>query len=125
MTAPDRRGRRSRRLAPLLALLVLTAPAAATDYLLYYLGGQSNMDGYGIVKDLPDELKQGVPGVFIFHGNMTMDGTPVDSVDELSAAKAAAVEAGKERVGVVVFRGTERLELEMAAGQMGVNLSGG
>ena len=53
------------------------------------------------------------------------DGTPVDSVDELSAAKAAALEAGKERVGVVVFRGTERLELEMTAGQMGVNLSGG
>ncbi len=51
------------------------------------------------------------------------DGVPVDSVPELSAAKAAATEAGKERVPVVVFRGSERLELEMATGQMGVNLA--
>jgi S1-C subfamily serine protease len=51
------------------------------------------------------------------------DGVRVDSIDELSAAKQGTTEAGKQRVAVVVFRGSQRLELEMAAGQMGVNLS--
>jgi hypothetical protein len=52
------------------------------------------------------------------------DGRPVDSREQLGEAKAAALDAGKERVSVVVYRGNERLELEMATGQMGVNLSG-
>ena len=51
------------------------------------------------------------------------DGTVVDSQVELGAAKAAALEAGKTDVAIVAYRGAERLELEMASGQMGVNLS--
>jgi lysophospholipase L1-like esterase len=50
----------------------------ATDYDLYYLGGQSNMDGYGRVEELPDELSGAVDGVMIFHGNTSADAAPVD-----------------------------------------------
>ena len=43
----------------LLVLVLLggvVAPSAgATVYDLYYLGGQSNMDGYGLVEELPPQ----------------------------------------------------------------------
>jgi hypothetical protein len=47
-------------------------------YKMYYLGGQSNMDGFGYVKDLPADLNRPVDGVFIFHGNSAPDGTEPD-----------------------------------------------
>lgn len=50
----------------------------ADEYRLYYLGGQSNMDGYGYVKELPGEISGEVPGVMIFHGNTSPDGVAVD-----------------------------------------------
>jgi lysophospholipase L1-like esterase len=50
----------------------------ATDYDLYILGGQSNMDGYGRVEDLPEGLNEPVDGVMIFHGNTSADATGVD-----------------------------------------------
>lgn len=40
---------------------------------LFYLGGQSNMDGYGYVKDLPDSLNKTFENVWIFHGNTVKD----------------------------------------------------
>lgn len=49
----------------------------AKEYDLYYLGGQSNMDGYGYVSELPSELNQPVEGVMIFHGNTLPDGGEV------------------------------------------------
>jgi len=51
------------------------------------------------------------------------DGTRIDSIEELTEAKKVATDAGKEVVPVVVYRGSERLELEIATGQLGVNLS--
>ena len=51
------------------------------------------------------------------------DGRRLDSVDDLRAAIGAAVQAGKERIEIVVFRDGERLVLELAAGRMGINLS--
>ena len=45
----------------------------AKDYHLYYLGGQSNMEGLGYVKDLPDSLYSGLSDVMIFHGNNSPD----------------------------------------------------
>lgn len=65
---------------PVLAILALAAPhaAPAADYHLYYLGGQSNMDGYGHTSELPDDLRGPVEGVMIFHGNTAPDATPVD-----------------------------------------------
>jgi len=56
-------------------LLVLTPTfTEAIDFHVHYLGEQSNMDGYELVDQLPDDLKDGVPGVWMFHGNMGTDG---------------------------------------------------
>ena len=52
--------------------------AEAATYDLYYLGGQSNMEGYGRVEELPEELQDPVEGVMIFHGNTAADATPED-----------------------------------------------
>ena len=43
---------------------------------LFYLGGQSNMDGYGYNRDLPDSLNQTYKNVWIFHGNTAGDQQP-------------------------------------------------
>lgn len=40
---------------------------------VFYLGGQSNMDGYGYNKDLPDSLNQSFENIYIFHGNPVKD----------------------------------------------------
>lgn len=49
-----------------------------TTYKLYYLGGQSNMDGFGFVNDLPENLNREINDVKIFHGNTLIDDTIVD-----------------------------------------------
>lgn len=41
---------------------------------VFYLGGQSNMDGYGYTKDLPDSLDKTFDDVYIFQGNSAPDG---------------------------------------------------
>jgi hypothetical protein len=45
-------------------------------YHLYFLGGQSNMAGFGSNSELPSDLEDGVPGVCIFHGNPAPDDAP-------------------------------------------------
>ena len=72
-------------MSPLYPLLVycfgaawLAAPQTPTVYKVYFLGGQSNMDGYGYVTELPESLRQPVHGVMIFHGNPAPDGGEVD-----------------------------------------------
>lgn len=73
-----------RRFQPVLLLLAIvscSAPASTAKgkvYRVYFLGGQSNMEGFGYAKDLPEDLRGPVPGVFIFHGNQSLDGTPED-----------------------------------------------
>ncbi|MDJ0523479.1 MAG: peptide-N-glycosidase F-related protein [Planctomycetota bacterium] len=49
------------------------------------------------------------------------DGKLLNSVDDLRAAIQGA--AGKEKIAVVIYRGAERVELELAPGRMGVNLA--
>ena len=57
-----------------LALIIVVASIwiqcisdrAGTTYQLYYLGGQSNMDGYGLVRELPEDLNAPVKAVMIF-----------------------------------------------------------
>ena len=61
-----------------LAVVLSASVAQAKVYKLYYLGGQSNMDGYGRVNELPGELNRPVQGVMIFHGNTSPDGTAQD-----------------------------------------------
>lgn len=68
---------------PLFAwtLLILTCSSlesSAKDYLVFYLGGQSNMDGYGQNSELPAELAEVQQEVRIFHGNTGVDAAPVD-----------------------------------------------
>lgn len=65
-------------LLALTALLTSFSPAFGEEFHLYYLGGQSNMDGYGFVRDLPDELKESFTSTYIFHGNTSKDTKPVD-----------------------------------------------
>jgi hypothetical protein len=40
---------------------------------VYFLGGQSNMDGYGLVSDLPESLQDSLGGVWMYHGNPALD----------------------------------------------------
>ncbi|MEN8188165.1 MAG: sialate O-acetylesterase [Bacteroidota bacterium] len=40
---------------------------------VFYLGGQSNMDGYGYNSELPDSLKSEFKNVWIYHGNPSAD----------------------------------------------------
>ena len=58
--------------------MVAISSVCADEYHVYYLGGQSNMDGYGYVRELPAELKAESAETFIFHGNTSKDRQPVD-----------------------------------------------
>jgi hypothetical protein len=66
-----------------LALLALGCAAeqppmltsGGTRYELYFLGGQSNMEGYGRVRDLSASLGMTDARVLIFHGNPAPDET--------------------------------------------------
>ena len=42
-------------------------------YKLYFLGGQSNMVGYGYTKDLPNDLNREIDRVMIFEGRAAFD----------------------------------------------------
>ncbi|UCD48555.1 MAG: hypothetical protein JSW27_13590 [Phycisphaerales bacterium] len=70
--------------AILLALVVWLAPVEGAVYKLYYLGGQSNMDGYGAVSELPEELKQPAGGVRIYQSSAEADNTPIDGAGKWS-----------------------------------------
>jgi len=62
-----------------LALILIFSGALSAQVLspdtvrVYYLGGQSNMDGYGYNKDLPGDLDRVNRNVMIFHGNPEAD----------------------------------------------------
>ena len=56
-----------------LLLISCAGNSGGTTYSVYFLGGQSNMDGYGYVSELPAELNSPVTGARIFHGNPARD----------------------------------------------------
>ncbi len=62
-----------RKLSLFLVILSISLNISAKKYIVFYLGGQSNMDGHGTVSELPKELNLPVNGVYIFHGNSTKD----------------------------------------------------
>ena len=74
----------SLRLTCLVSLLACSSfiaqdePGASTpapkSFQVYLLAGQSNMDGYGRVDELPEELRAEQQDVPIFHGNTVRDG---------------------------------------------------
>ena len=47
-------------------------------YHVYYLGGQSNMEGFGFASDLPAAFKTPHPTAYIYEANSTPDNQPVD-----------------------------------------------
>ncbi|HSO88001.1 MAG TPA: sialate O-acetylesterase [Draconibacterium sp.] len=57
----------------LVFIILFSASVNAKKYKVFYLGGQSNMDGFGYNNQLPKELNKPVEGVYIFHGNSTRD----------------------------------------------------
>lgn len=72
----------------LLAASIALSAVSAKEFHVVYLGGQSNMDGYGFVTELPEDLADGVDDVYIFHGNMGLDGKPADGRGLWSPLKA-------------------------------------
>lgn len=67
-----------------LLLLSICAPGVVFSqsegqvdtFRLFYLGGQSNMDGYGFNEALPDSLDKTYSRTWIFHGNSQPDDQP-------------------------------------------------
>lgn len=53
----------------LLSLTLATTTSHAKVYHAFYLGGQSNMDGFGFTRDLDEDQRRAVDGCMIFHGN--------------------------------------------------------
>ena len=47
-----------------------TAAGEPLTYKVYFLAGQSNMDGHGKVKELQPDMNAPVEGVYIFEGRM-------------------------------------------------------
>jgi hypothetical protein len=62
-----------RKFSFIILILFIALNISAKKYIVFYLGGQSNMDGLGYVKELPKSLNQPINGVYIFHGNSTKD----------------------------------------------------
>jgi hypothetical protein len=62
----------------IISYFLLVTSAEAKEYKVYFLGGQSNMEGNGYIRDLPKELKAPVKGVMIYQGNSAPDGGPID-----------------------------------------------
>jgi hypothetical protein len=55
-----------------------TMPPQQTVYRVYFLGGQSNMAGFGHVQDLPLDLQAPLPEVLIFQSTPTRDDAPAE-----------------------------------------------
>lgn len=56
------------------------AEPAGTTYDVYYLGGQSNMDGYGFTAELDDDARGSTPTVLIYTGQPALDNETGSSV---------------------------------------------
>lgn len=77
------------RLAQLLMLIGFAANSQTKGdtFLLFYLGGQSNMEGFGYNKDLPAELQKEVKDVFIFEGQTAPDNNSAAGAGKWEALK--------------------------------------
>lgn len=60
-------------IALLLPLIGICQPTERDSIRVFYLGGQSNMDGFGKNAELPDSITSSLDNVWIFHGNPTPD----------------------------------------------------
>ncbi|WP_111709944.1 sialate O-acetylesterase [Lutibacter citreus] len=57
----------------LFSFAAISQQVEQDTFRLFFLGGQSNMDGYGYNSDLPKSLKSDFKNVWIFHGNPADD----------------------------------------------------
>ncbi|MBN1387555.1 MAG: hypothetical protein JW965_03865 [Bacteroidales bacterium] len=66
--------------AIVISVLIVTgcSKQQGTEYNLYYLGGQSNMEGYGYCSEIPDSYLESIDDILIFHGNTAADGVEID-----------------------------------------------
>jgi hypothetical protein len=64
----------------LLTICLSTLSAQPKEFKLYYLGGQSNMEGMGLNSELPDEYKNPIENVWIFSGNIVEDNEPLGGI---------------------------------------------
>jgi hypothetical protein len=64
---------KSRFLLSIVSIMCTCASAEPTAYKLYYLGGQSNMEGFGFQNQLPAGSDVVSPDVMIFTGQMAHD----------------------------------------------------
>jgi len=60
----------------LFPLISFAQQKKGDTFKLYFLGGQSNMDGLGLNTELPDSLKKPFEDIWIFHGNPAEDDKP-------------------------------------------------
>lgn len=58
----------------ILPMLIFGQSIAVDTFMLFFLGGQSNMEGYGFNDRLPDTLMHDYKDVMIFQGNAVADG---------------------------------------------------
>lgn len=66
-------------LCTLMVLPAVVASASAQKntgdiFKVYFMGGQSNMEGFGFNKDLPPNLQKPMKDVYIYHGSAAPDG---------------------------------------------------
>jgi hypothetical protein len=66
-------------LTTLILAMGIAIPASlqAKEYHVYFLGGQSNMDGHGQTQELATEFREPVQCVMFFHGAQAADGGEV------------------------------------------------
>ncbi len=57
-----------------LSVISFGPQVMADTFRVFYLAGQSNMEGYGRIDDLPGNLNKEFDNVWIFHGNSDGDG---------------------------------------------------
>lgn len=65
-------------LLTLFGFLSIAATLSASEYEVYLLAGQSNMEGFGYSKELPQGYGEFDDSVLIFHGNVSDDGERLD-----------------------------------------------
>ena len=76
----------------LCALLAVSTQSKADDYLLYFMGGQSNMEGFGFNKDLPAQYKKPVENTLLFFGNPVADNTKINHWDNFQTTVRSALD---------------------------------
>lgn len=64
---------RTNMLRAFAGIVIAASCLSAETYRVYYLGGQSNMDGYGKVNELPADVRGAADDVPIFHGDPRPD----------------------------------------------------